>query len=152
MKRFAVSFLGVLMIVMAVSGCTGKKPAEQYVSEQLNCSLPAAEKAEASDTHGGFHGEGEYAAAIRFDTVHGAQLAERLQNTDGWKALPLEEELAVMGIILRIKQESRRLKTAVIILLIDSRIQKEQVFYTAGRIIFLWQYMIQMRIYCIIVR
>ena len=51
MKRFAVSFLGVLMIVMAVSGCTGKKPAEQYVSEQLNCSLPAAEKAEASDTH-----------------------------------------------------------------------------------------------------
>ena len=35
MKRFAVSFLGVLMIVMAVSGCTGKKPAEQYVSEQL---------------------------------------------------------------------------------------------------------------------
>lgn len=60
--------------------------------------------------------------------------------------------VAVMGIILRIKQESRRLKTAVIILLIDSRIQKEQVFYTAGRIIFLWQYMIQMRIYCIIVR
>lgn len=48
MKRFAVSFLGVLMIVMAVSGCTGKKPAEQYVSEQLNCSLPAAEKAEVS--------------------------------------------------------------------------------------------------------
>lgn len=44
MKRFAVSFLGALMIVMAVSGCTGKKPAEQYVSEQLNCSLPAAEK------------------------------------------------------------------------------------------------------------
>lgn len=36
------------MIVMAVSGCTGKKPAEQYVSEQLNCSLPAAEKAEFS--------------------------------------------------------------------------------------------------------
>ena len=64
MKRFAVSFLGVLMIVMAVSGCTGKKPAEQYVSEQLNCSLPAAEKSEASDTHGGFHGEGEYAATI----------------------------------------------------------------------------------------
>ena len=83
MKRFAVSFLGVLMIVMAVSGCTGKKPAEQYVSEQLNCSLPAAEK-------------GEYAAAIRFDTVHGAQLAERLQNTDGWKALPLEEELELL--------------------------------------------------------
>ena len=96
MKRFAVSFLGVLMIVMAVSGCTGKKPAEQYVSEQLNCSLPAAEKAEASDTHGGFHGEGEYAAAIRFDTVHGVQLAERLQNTDGWKALPLEEELELL--------------------------------------------------------
>ena len=48
MKRFAVSFLGVLMIVMAVSGCTGKKPAEQYVSEQLNCSLPAAEKAEVN--------------------------------------------------------------------------------------------------------
>ena len=46
------------MIVMAVSGCTGKKPAEQYVSEQLNCSLPAAEKTEVSDTHGGFHGEG----------------------------------------------------------------------------------------------
>ena len=42
------------MIVMAVSGCTGKKPAEQYVSEQLNCSLPAAEKTEVSDTHGGF--------------------------------------------------------------------------------------------------
>ena len=93
MKRFAVSFLGVLMIVTAVSGCTGKKPAEQYVSEQLNCSLPAAEKAEVSDTHGGFHGEGEYAATIRFDTVHGAQLTEQLQNTDGWKALPLEEEL-----------------------------------------------------------
>ena len=59
---------------------------------------------------------------------------------------------AVMGIILRIKQESRRLRTAVIILLTDSRIQKERAFYTAGHIIFLWQYMIQMRIYCIIVR
>ena len=87
MKRFAVSFLGVLMIVMAVSGCTGKKPAEQYVSERLNCSLPAAEKAEASDTHGGFHGEGEYAATIRFDAMHGAELAEQLQNTDGWAFL-----------------------------------------------------------------
>ena len=63
---------------------------------QLNCSLPAAEKAEVSDTHGGFHGEGEYAAAIRFDTVHGAQLTEQLQNTDGWKALPLEEELELL--------------------------------------------------------
>ena len=158
MKRFAVSFLGVLMIVMAVSGCTGKKPAEQYVSEQLNCSLPAAEKAEASDTHGGFHGEGEYAAAIRFDTVHGAQLAERLQNTDGWKALPLEEELELLmyggsrGGSSYGYYFADKAGIPVIILLIDSRIQKEQVFYTAGRIIFLWQYMIQMRIYCIIVR
>ena len=80
MKRFAVSFLGVLMIVMAVSGCTGKKPAEQYVSEQLNCSLPAAEKAEVSDTHGGFHGEGEYAATIRFDTVRNWRSSFKIQT------------------------------------------------------------------------
>ena len=59
---------------------------------------------------------------------------------------------AAMGIILRIKQESRRLRTAVIILLTDSMIQKERAFYTGGHIIFHWQYMIQMRIYCIIVR
>lgn len=44
----------------------------------------------------GFHGEGEYAATIRFDTVYGAQLTEQLQNTDGWKTLPLEEELELL--------------------------------------------------------
>lgn len=33
---------------------------------------------------------------IRFDTVHGAQLTEQLQNTDGWKTLPLEEELELL--------------------------------------------------------
>ena len=57
-----------------------------------------------------------------------------------------------MAGILQRKQEFQRLRMAVIILSTDSRVQKEQVFYTAGRIIFLWQYMIRMRIYCIIVR
>lgn len=96
MKKRIRIFFGILMMIIIFSGCTGKKPAEQYVSEQLNCSLPAAEKAEASDTHGGFHGEGEYAATIRFDAMHGAELAEQLQNTDGWKVLPLEEELELL--------------------------------------------------------
>ena len=90
MKKRIRIFFGILMMIIIFSGCTGKKPAEQYVSEQLNCSLPAAEKAEASDTHGGFHGEGEYAATIRFDAMHGAELAEQLQNTNGWKVLPLD--------------------------------------------------------------
>lgn len=96
MKKRIRIFFEILMMIIIFSGCTGKKSTEQYVGEQLNCSLPAAEKAEVSDTHGGFHGEGEYAATIRFDTVHGAQLTEQLQNTDGWKPLPLEEELQLL--------------------------------------------------------
>lgn len=96
MRKLISVFGEILIIIIIFSGCGGKKSTEEYVSKQLNCSLPAAEKVESSDTHGGFHGEGEYTAAICFDTVHGEELAEQLQSTDGWKVLPLEEELELL--------------------------------------------------------
>ena len=96
MRKLISVFWEILIIIIIFSGCGGKKSTEEYVSKQLNCSLPAVEKVESSDTHGGFHGEGGQTAAICFDTVHGEELAEQLQSTEGWKALPLEEELELL--------------------------------------------------------
>ena len=69
---------------------------EKATETNKNQRKPTETNEKSPTKSNGFHGEGEYAAAIRFDTVHGAQLAERLQNTDGWKALPLEEELELL--------------------------------------------------------
>lgn len=96
MKKIIRVMLVVLIVLVPCSGCIGKKSDEQYVSKQLDLTLPAAENIESSDTHGGFHGDGYYVVKIEFDKQSGEDLLNCIENTKKWKALPLEETLELL--------------------------------------------------------
>lgn len=96
MKKVSIVILFVFVVLMPCNGCVEKKSDEQYVSGQLNFTLPAVENIESSDTHGGFHGEGHYVVKMEFDESSGVELLEQIKNKKEWKELPLEEALELL--------------------------------------------------------
>lgn len=96
MKKVMKVMLVALMVLVPCNGCIEKKSDEQYVSKQLDLTLPAVENIESSDTHGGFHGDGYYVVKMEFDKQSGEDLLKCIENMEKWKALPLEEPLELL--------------------------------------------------------
>lgn len=89
MKRFLHLF-SALCLLFALTGCTLLESSEAYVARQLSCRLPNAQCTLFADSHGGFHGDGDTLAILRFED--GAAAADRMRSA-GWHNYPLPEAL-----------------------------------------------------------
>lgn len=87
MKRMACLLLCVLGLV-SLSACTsGDSLAE--LSQTLSVDLSQGTVVEETDTHGGFHGDGDRWVAVSFEDQ---DLAPALEDA-GWQSLPLPQAL-----------------------------------------------------------
>lgn len=85
----------LLTSVLFLSGCH-LLTINHRISESTGIPIPDSIGIDYEDTHGGFHGDGETLAIVKFDgdTAQSVR-AEILEQAD-WKRLPLTESLGVM--------------------------------------------------------
>lgn len=71
----------LLILVFLFTGCANNEI--KYISKRLNINLDSCKIIESEDSHGGFHGDGQYFAKISCTEI----------DINDWKELPLSEEL-----------------------------------------------------------
>ena len=94
MKKYC-SVIGVLMVVLLISGCSAESN-QAYMEKQLNIELPDSLGIEHEDDHGGFHGDGERFAKIKFDKVNGLDFLSQIEQNSEWNKMPLSENLTLI--------------------------------------------------------
>lgn len=85
----------VLAAVLLLAGCA-PWPASGLkgeAAEALGVNLTDGHAVEEEDTHGGFHGDGDTTLILTFTEENRTALEEEIAEADGWKALPLTENL-----------------------------------------------------------
>ena len=89
-RAFIGLFVLLLSLGTALDGNGIRYPTEaqftRRIREQTGLVLPQGELLESIDTHGGFHGDGEYYAAYR---ISDAAFVATLSQAAGWQPLPL---------------------------------------------------------------
>ena len=83
----------VLLVIM--TGCRAEKTDNilSEISKTIGVDVSAGEVISESDSHGGFHGDGDTVVVIRFaDTSFSTQVGDN----EEWNALPLTENLTVL--------------------------------------------------------
>lgn len=101
MKKLAI-FFAAAVLCAGLTGCSDSQQAKEYdgkkavqeVGDALSIRLPAAESAQYADTHGGFHGDGDTFATIRFGEDSAAQTTSLIEE-QSWKPLPMTENLSL---------------------------------------------------------
>ncbi len=99
---------GKLLIVLFVAlmiftvGCV-RQPAQSVVSKALKISVSGGNVLEDTDTHGGFHGDGETRIVLQFSND---KVLEQIRGSKDWKAFPVEETVAILAYGVTEKTES----------------------------------------------
>ena len=86
-------FPALLLSAAALAGCAAP-PAEASLDKALGLDLAGCTVRMDSDTHGGFHGDGETAATLTWEDGSGVE-AQIAQNS-AWQPLPLPAELTAV--------------------------------------------------------
>ena len=85
----------VMVLLLTMTGCSSEKMNSILgeISKTIGVDVSAGEVISESDTHGGFHGDGDRVIEIQFsDTFFSNQLKEN----EEWNAMPLTENLTAL--------------------------------------------------------
>ena len=97
MKRKFVALMVVIVLSLTSLTACGAKTPQDIVSEALGLDVSGGSEVSASDTHGGFHGDGTSCIVLTFqdDTV-----LEQIKANADWHCLPVDEttQILVYGI------------------------------------------------------
>lgn len=94
MKKKWIAAAAACLLLSACGSTTTE--AEQIVQGLSLENLPAPASVSHTDTHGGFHGDGETFAVLTFDETTAPQVETMLAEA-GWSALPMEETLSIFA-------------------------------------------------------
>lgn len=87
MKKFVFVIGMISLMLFALTACGSEDPTEE-ISQTLEIDVSAGEELSASDTHGGFHGDGISCVALQFSD---RQVADAIAASTAWTPLPLDE-------------------------------------------------------------
>ena len=92
------TFFALVLIISTVflSGCSVFESEVKSVSKQIGVDLPKPAEMEFSNTHGGFHGDGETFAKFKFDEEDAKTVEEEISQNESWKELPMSENLSII--------------------------------------------------------
>lgn len=91
MKKTAFS-LAILFFLFAFSAC-GSKSVQETVSAELGIDASGGKEISATDTHGGFHGDGVSSVALSFSDL---SVLDEIKGNAEWKAFPLDETVQAL--------------------------------------------------------
>ena len=95
LRRVVLLALGLLLTAAVLFGCGRDENQEalKKISCELSLDLPDGELLTAEDSHGGFHGDGLFFAAVRFAD---GTMEERLKADGHWQAFPANETVQAL--------------------------------------------------------
>lgn len=99
MKKVVFS-LTVLFVLFAFAACSSES-VQDTVSAELGIDVSDGEELSASDTHGGFHGDGVSSVAISFSD---SNVLDEIKGNAAWKPFPLDE--TVQALVYGVKDET----------------------------------------------
>lgn len=91
MKKTAFS-LAILFFLFAFSAC-GSKSVQETVSAELGIDASGGKEISATDTHGGFHGDGVSSVALSFSDL---SVLDEIKGNAEWKAFPLDDTVQAL--------------------------------------------------------
>lgn len=91
MKKTAFS-LAILFFLFAFSAC-GSKSVQETVSAELGIDASGGKEISATDTHGGFHGDGVSSVALSFNDL---SVLDEIKGNAEWKAFPLDDTVQAL--------------------------------------------------------
>lgn len=89
MKKILTAIFAMMLVF---SGCSPIQDGLGGMSAVLGVDLSSAQIKKQLDDHGGFHGDGSSYWELSFSAEEGAALEKSIQQTEGWRALPVSEE------------------------------------------------------------
>lgn len=93
MKKKLLSAIVGILVLFLLSACQGSRSPEEKVSDVLGIDISSGTINTSSDSHGGFHGDGQLFISISFPDD---QIAEELSEKNAWCSLPLSETLTAL--------------------------------------------------------
>lgn len=96
MKRRFLSACILLILSLSLTACSSQKP-QNTISKELGIDVSSDTEISATDTHGGFHGDGTTYIWLKFSDD---KVLEQIKENTQWKSFPLDEtvETLVYGI------------------------------------------------------
>ena len=99
MKKIVFA-LTVLFVLFAFAACSSES-VQNTVSAELGIDVSGGEELSASDTQGGFHGDGVSSVALSFSDLN---VLEEIRGNAEWKPFPLDE--TVQALVYGVKDET----------------------------------------------
>jgi hypothetical protein len=98
MKKILIATLIIVSSIIVLTACTSKDNV-RYLSKVLGINMSGGKIVEYTDTHGGFHGDGDTYIKVEFDDKASMAIVDELSNNPSWSVLPLSDNLhaAVYG-------------------------------------------------------
>lgn len=88
----------LLTLALLLWGCAARDPLEE-ISDAIGVDVTGGRLTDLSDSHGGFHGDGETVAQVILNDAQWDALLCGIQGSEYWHPLPLSDDLtaAVYG-------------------------------------------------------
>lgn len=88
-----ISLVMVLLVIM--TGCRAEKTDNilSEISKTIGVDVSAGEVISESDSHGGFHGDGDMVVEIQFADT---SFSDQIKENEVWNAMPLTENLTAL--------------------------------------------------------
>ena len=97
MKKVSIAFF-MSICLFALSACSWINPfdAHNYIEKRLFITLPNEAAIEYEDSHGGFHGDGEFFAKVTFTDNEAKDFLNSIRQNEKWYSLPMEKDLSLL--------------------------------------------------------
>lgn len=94
MRKHICSIFVLLSLLIVLNGCQLHIfSSKNEISRELGVDVSKGEQLAYTDSHGGFHGDGQIFAALKFSDD---KLLEEIESNDDWNPLPLSENLTAV--------------------------------------------------------
>ena len=97
MKKIRMVLMGISVWTILLSGCSAAEKGKdrtvlRHVEQAAGLDLSGGQVIDSQDSHGGFHGDGNYLAVIQFSNHQ----AEQQMEDKGWNSLPPDETVKIL--------------------------------------------------------
>lgn len=92
MKQMILSIGTLFIFVVLLTACGSPKP-QNTVSNELGIDVSSGDEISASDSHGGFHGDGTTYIVLNFSDN---KVLEQIEANTQWKKFPLDETVKAL--------------------------------------------------------
>ena len=102
--RWNIISLGMVLL-LTMTGCSSEKTNNvlSEISKTIGVDVSTGEVISESDSHGGFHGDGDTVIEIQFSDT---SLSDQIKDNEEWNAMPLTENLTALVYGIRTETSS----------------------------------------------